>query len=113
MNTIGCPDVKGTVELEQNQKCQENARNTCEISIDEEVLRGWSDIVVETVFIDIHTEKYAAGDEENVVVNELFGNSIVESRGAWGSDIELHERVDKELRRRQEEIDGEKTEYLA
>merc|ERR1712106_1092926 len=33
--------------------------------------------------------------------------------GAWGSDIELHERVNKELRRGQEEIDGEKTEYLA
>jgi len=113
MNTIGCPDVKGTVELEQNEECQENARNTGEIGIDEEVLGGWSDIVIEAIFIDIHTEEDAAGDEQNIVVDELFGNSIVEGRRAWGSGIELAERVNKELRWGQEEIDGEKTEYLA
>jgi len=113
MDTIGRPDVKGAVELEEDKECQEEARNTGKIGVDEEVLGCWADIVVESVFIDINTEEYAAGDEENVVVDELFGNGIVEGRGAWGSGVELAEGVDEELRRGKEEIDGEKAEYLA
>ena len=38
MDTIGRPDVKGAVELEEDEECQEKTRNTGEICIDEEVL---------------------------------------------------------------------------
>ena len=95
VDTIGCPDVIGTVELEENEVGKENARHTSKISVDKEVLGGRSEIVVEAVFIDINTEKNAAGDEENVVVDKLFGNGIVECRRAWGSGIELAEWVDQ------------------
>ena len=97
VNTIGCPDVKGAVELEENEEGNENARNTGKISIDKEVLGGRREVVVEAIFIDINTEKNAAGDEENVVVDELFGNGIVECRRAWGSGVELTEGIDQEL----------------
>ena len=33
MNPIGCPDVKGTVELEQNKECDENTRNAGKVGI--------------------------------------------------------------------------------
>ena len=113
MNTIGCPDVKGAVELEEKEKSHEDAGNTSKVSKDKEVLCAIRDIVVEAILIDINTEENAAGDEENVVVDELFGNGIVEGGGAWGSGIELGEWVEEELRWGQEEVDGDKTEYLA
>ena len=113
VNTIGCPDVKGAVELEENEEGNENARNTGKISIDKEVLGGRSEVVVEAIFIDINTEKNAAGDEENVVVDELFGNGIVECRRAWGSGVELAEGMDQELGWGQEEVDGQQTKYFA
>jgi hypothetical protein len=82
MNTVRCPDVHGAVELEEYQKCQEDAGNTGEIGIDQEILGGWSNIVVEAILIDINTKENAAGDEENVVVNKLLSDGIVEGRGA-------------------------------
>jgi len=102
MDTIRCPDVQGAVEFEENEKCQENARNTSKVRIDEEVLGGMSDIVVEAIFIDINTEENTAGDKENIVVDELFGNGVVEGRRARGGRVELAEWVNKKLGRRQE-----------
>ena len=113
MNTIGCPDVKRAVELEEKEKSYEDAGNTSKVSKDKEVLGAIRDIVVEAILIDIQTEENAAGDEENVVVDELFGNGIVEGGRAWRGGIELGEWVDEELRWGQEEVDGDKTEYLA
>ena len=113
MDTMRCPDVKGAVELEEEEESHEDARNTSNISIDKEVLGGRSDIVVEAILIDINTEENAAGDEENVVVDELFGNGIVEGWRAWRGGIELGEWVDEELRWGQEEVDGDEAEYLA
>ena len=113
MDTIRCPDVKGAVELEEDEESHENAGNTSKISIDEEVLGGRSDIVVEAILIDIHTDENAAGDEENVVVDELFGNGIVEGGRAWRCGVELAEWVEEELGWGQEEVDGDKAEYLA
>ena len=110
MNTIGCPDVKGGVELEENEKGNEDARDTSKIGIDKKVLGGRSDIVVEAILIDINTEENAAGDEENVVVDELFGNGIVEGGRAWGCGVKLAEGVEEELGWGQEEVDGNKTE---
>ena len=113
VDPMRCPDVKGAVELEEEEESHEDARNTSNISIDKEVLGGRSDIVVEAILIDINTEENAAGDEENVVVDELFGNGIVEGGGAWGCGVKLAEWVEEELRWGQEEVDGDKTEYLA
>ena len=113
VDPMRCPDVKGAVELEEEEESHEDARNTSNISIDKEVLGGRSDIVVEAILIDINTEENAAGDEENVVVDEVFGNGIVEGRGAWGCGVKLAEGVKEELRWGQEEVDGDKTEYLA
>jgi len=61
-----------------------------------------SDIVVKAIFIDINTEENTAGDKENIVVDELFGNGVVEGRRARGGRVELAEWVNKKLRRRQE-----------
>ena len=61
-----------------------------------------SDIVVKSIFIDINTEEDTAGDKENIVVDELFGNGVVEGRRARGGRVELAEWVNKKLRRRQE-----------
>ena len=113
VDTIRCPDVIGAVELEENEKRNEDARDTSKISIDKEVLGGRSDIVVEAILIDINTEENAAGNEENVVVDELFGNGIVEGGRAWGCGVKLAEWVEEELGWGQEEVDGDKTEYLA
>ena len=113
VDTIRYPDVKGAVELEEDEESHENAGSTCKSSIGEEVLGGRSDIVVEAILIDINTEENAAGDEENVVVDELFGNGIGEGGRAWGCGVELAEWVEEELGWRQEEVDGDKTEYLA
>jgi len=113
MDTIRCPDVQGAVEFEQNEECQENARNTSKVRIDEEVLGGMSDIVVEAIFIDINTEENTAGDEENIVVDELLGNGVVKGRRAGRGGVELAKWVDKKLRWGQEQAYGDKTEYLA
>ena len=110
MDTIRCPDIQGAVEFEQNEECQENARNTSKVRIDEEVLGGMSDIVVESILIDINTEENTAGDEENIVVDELLSNGVVEGRGARGGGVELAEWVDKKLGRRQEQVDCDQTE---
>ena len=108
-----CPDVKEAVELEEEEESHEDARDTSNICIDKEVLGGRSDIVVEAILSDINTEENAAGDEENVVVDELSGNGTVEGRRAWGCGVKLAEWVEEELGWGQEEVDGEKTEYLA
>ena len=84
MDTVRCPDVQGAVKLEKNEECQEDARNTGEIRIDQEILGGWSNIVVEAIMVDINTKENAGGDEENVVVNKLLSVGIVEGRGARG-----------------------------
>ena len=112
MDTIRCPDVKGAVELEQNKESQENARNTSKVGVDEKVLCCMSDIVVEAIFVDIHTEENTAGDEENIVVDQLLGNGIVKCRGARRGGVELAERMDKKLRRGQEQVDSQKAEDL-
>ena len=98
---------------EEKEKSYEDAGNTSKVSKDKEVLCAIRDIVVEAIFIDIKTEENTAGDEENVVVDELLGNGIVEGWRAWRGGIELGEWVDEELRWGQEEVDGDKTEYLA
>jgi len=95
MDPIRCPDVKGAVELEQKEECQENAGNTSKVRIDEEVLGGMSDIVVEAIFIDINTEENTAGDKENIVVDELLGNGVVKGRRPRRGGVELAEWVDK------------------
>ena len=95
MDTIRCPDVQGAVEFEQKEECQENAWNTSKVRIDEEVLGGMSDIVVESIFIDINTEENTAGDKENIVVDELLGNGVVKGRRARRGGVELAEWVDK------------------
>ena len=69
-----------------------------------------SDIVVESILIDINTEENTAGDEENIVVDELLSNGVVEGRGARGGGVELAEWVDKKLGRRQEQVDCDQTE---
>jgi len=61
-----------------------------------------SDIVVKSIFININTEENTAGDKENIVVDELFGNGVVEGRRARGGRVELAEWVNKKLGRRQE-----------
>ena len=113
MNTIGCPDVKRAVELEEKEKSYEDAGNTSKVSKDKEVPCAIRDIVVEAILIDINTEENAAGDEENVVVDELFGNGIVKGGRAWGCRVELAEWVEEKLGWGQEEVDGDQTEYLA
>ena len=50
----------------------ESKRNTSNVGIYKEVLGGRSDIVVEAILIDINTEKNAAGDKDDVVVDKLF-----------------------------------------
>jgi len=94
MDSIGRPDIKGAVELEQKQESQKDARNTSNVCVDEEIFRGWSDIVVKAILIDISTEENTAGDEKNVVVDELLGDGIVEGRGARRVGVELEEWVD-------------------
>ena len=95
MDTVRCPDIQGAVELEENKECQEDARNTGEIRIDQEILGGRSNIVVEAVMVDINTKENAGGDEENVVVNKLLSDGIVEGRGARGGGVELAERMNQ------------------
>ena len=71
-----------------------------------------SDIVVKAIFIDINTKENTTGDKENIVVDELFGNGVVEGRRARGGGVELTKWVDKKLGRRQEQVYGEKAEYF-
>ena len=54
-----------------------------------------SDIVVESIFIDINTEENTAGDKENIVVDELLGNGVVKGRRPRRGGVELAEWVDK------------------
>jgi len=113
VDAVRGPDVEGAVELEEDKERKKEAGDTGEVGIDEKVGRGRGDVVVESVLSDVDAEKDAAGDEDDVVVDELLGDGIVKCWGPGGSGVELAEGMDQQLRRRKKKIDRYKTEDLS
>ena len=50
MNSIGAPEVKGTVEFEENQMRNEDGWNCCEVGTDKKIrdTRGYDGVNIDT-----------------------------------------------------------------
>ena len=107
MNPVGCPDVVGAVELEQDEEGEEDAGNTKHVRRNQQVLGGETEAVVEVVDVDVHGQEDGSDDHDDVVAGQLFRDGVVESRGARGVGVELGEGMDEELGGGEEEVDGE------
>ena len=97
MNSIGCPDVMAAVELEQNQKRDEDARNTSYVGCYEKILSGSADVVVEVVDVNVHRKEDSGEDHHDVVAHQLLGNGVVQSWRSGRCGIELAEWVNEKL----------------
>jgi len=110
MDSVGGPDVVFGVVAVEDQVSDEETGDAGDISVDEEGLGGGAEVVVEPILANVDTEEDGGENEDDVVVDELFGDCVVEGGGAGGGGVELVEGMNNELGGRQEEIDSDERE---
>jgi len=113
VNTIGGPDIKTTVELEQDQERHEDAGNTSDVGGNQEVLGGSAEVVVELVHVDVHSEEDGGEHHHDVVAHQLLGDGVVKRWRSWRGGVELVEWMNQQLRWRQKQVDCHQTEQLS
>lgn len=85
------------VELEQDQKRDEDAGNTRYIGSYEKVLSGSAEVVVEVVDVDVHRKEDGGEDHHDVVAHQLLGNGVVQGWRPGGCSIELLKGMNEKL----------------